>query len=128
MQFSWGSSTAEFFRCYLARVIWKFRLKSQSHIKSYSGNQPNSNTDMSGQVVSNTQVIVRNQIKGVPNESDFYVTSSHLKLELPKGSKEILVKNLYLSCDPYMRGYKKTAFDSRPFTPFTPGSVCALVL
>ncbi|PON41666.1 Alcohol dehydrogenase superfamily, zinc-type [Parasponia andersonii] len=31
------------------------------------------------------------------------LTSSTIKLKFPEGSKGVLVKNLYLSCDPYMR-------------------------
>ncbi|PON46712.1 Alcohol dehydrogenase superfamily, zinc-type [Parasponia andersonii] len=53
--------------------------------------------------VSNKQVLLRDYVSGFPKESDLYVTSSTLKLKLLQGSKGVLVKNLYLSCDPYMR-------------------------
>ncbi|EXB88294.1 NADP-dependent alkenal double bond reductase P2 [Morus notabilis] len=53
--------------------------------------------------VRNKQVILKDYVRGFPKESDMIVTSSNLKLKLPEGSKGVLVKNLYLSCDPYMR-------------------------
>ncbi|KAF5728758.1 NADP-dependent alkenal double bond reductase P1-like [Tripterygium wilfordii] len=59
-----------------------------------------------GQVRRNKQVKLKEYVKGFPKESDLYVTSdSTIELRVPDGSPEgaILVKNLYLSCDPYMR-------------------------
>lgn len=50
---------------------------------------------------TNKQVILRDYVSGFPKESDFEFTSTTLELRVPEGS--ILVKNLYLSCDPYMR-------------------------
>ncbi|PRQ44874.1 putative oxidoreductase [Rosa chinensis] len=44
-------------------------------------------------------------ITGFPKESDLKLTTATTKLQLPKGSTGLLVKNLYLSCDPYMRSY-----------------------
>ncbi|KAJ0094040.1 hypothetical protein Patl1_26850 [Pistacia atlantica] len=32
-----------------------------------------------------------------------HVTTGAIELKLPEGSNRILVKNLFLSCDPYMR-------------------------
>lgn len=55
-------------------------------------------------VISNKQVILKNYVTGFPKESDMDVTTSTIKLDLPEGiSKAVLVKNLYLSCDPFMR-------------------------
>ena len=53
---------------------------------------------------------------------DMYVKTSTIKLEIPNGSKAILLKNLYLSCDPVMRIYMNRAEDSI-FTSYTPSSV-----
>uniref|UniRef100_A0A2N9EMJ6 2-alkenal reductase [NAD(P)(+)] n=1 Tax=Fagus sylvatica TaxID=28930 RepID=A0A2N9EMJ6_FAGSY len=53
---------------------------------------------------SNKQVILKDYVSGFPKESDMYVnTSGTIKLKVPEGSNAVLVKNLYLSCDPYMR-------------------------
>ena len=55
--------------------------------------------------VSNKQVILKDYVlSGFPKESDMDVnTSSTIKLMVPEGSNAVLVKNLYMSCDPYMR-------------------------
>ncbi|PON46714.1 Alcohol dehydrogenase superfamily, zinc-type [Parasponia andersonii] len=60
-----------------------------------------------GEVVSNKQVLARDYIDGIPKESDMYFSTASTKLQVPEGSEAVLVKNLYLSCDPYMRGVKK---------------------
>ncbi|KAL5578602.1 hypothetical protein UlMin_011044 [Ulmus minor] len=59
--------------------------------------------------VRNKQVVLREYVSGAPKESNMAITSSTLKLKLPEGSKGVLVKNLYLSCDPYMRNLMKKA-------------------
>ncbi|KAL0452851.1 UNVERIFIED_CONTAM: 2-alkenal reductase (NADP(+)-dependent) [Sesamum latifolium] len=54
--------------------------------------------------VSNKQIILRDYVKGFPKESDMTLKTSIVKLKVPEDcSDAILVKNLYLSCDPYMR-------------------------
>ncbi|KAK4794655.1 hypothetical protein SAY86_012649 [Trapa natans] len=72
---------------------------------------------------TNKQVILRDFVVGFPKETDLYVTSGTLTLRVPEGSTGVLVKNLYLSCDPYMRGRMKK---SRPgdgyVEAFQPGS------
>uniref|UniRef100_A0A2N9H046 Alcohol dehydrogenase-like C-terminal domain-containing protein n=1 Tax=Fagus sylvatica TaxID=28930 RepID=A0A2N9H046_FAGSY len=55
-----------------------------------------------GEEVSNKQLTLRDYVTGSPKESDMYVKTSTIKLEIPDGSKAILVKNLYQSCDPVM--------------------------
>ncbi|KAK4566288.1 hypothetical protein RGQ29_002505 [Quercus rubra] len=50
-----------------------------------------------------------------------YVKTSTIKLEIPNGSKAVLLKNLYLSCDPDMRIRINRAEDSI-FTFYTPSS------
>lgn len=52
---------------------------------------------------TNKQVIFRDYVTGFPKESDLIFTDSTVDLKIPAGSKTVLVKNLYLSCDPYMR-------------------------
>ncbi|KAL7617059.1 hypothetical protein Lser_V15G02892 [Lactuca serriola] len=54
--------------------------------------------------VRNQQIILKDYINGVLKESDMLVkSSSTIHLKLPRASTSVLVKNLYLSCDPYLR-------------------------
>lgn len=75
-----------------------------------------------GKEVSNKQLILRDYVTGSPKESDMYVKTSTIKLEIPNGSKAVLLKNLYLSCDPVMRIRMNRAEDSI-FASYAPGSV-----
>eukprot|EP01018_Ginkgo_biloba_P014783 Gb_23483 [translate_table: standard] len=72
--------------------------------------------------VPNKQIIFKDFITGVPKESDMVLKSSTLPLQLKEGTEDVLVKNLYLSCDPYMRGRMREYYESY-IPPFTPGSV-----
>ncbi|XP_002279529.1 2-alkenal reductase (NADP(+)-dependent)-like [Vitis riparia] len=72
--------------------------------------------------VSNKQVIFRDYVSGFPKESDMYMTTSTISLKVPEGSKAVVVKNLYLSCDPYMRPRMSYTTDSYIHS-FKPGSV-----
>lgn len=78
---------------------------------------------MSGmEEVSNKQVLARDYINGNPKESDMYLsTDATIKLKVPEGSNAVLVKNLYLSCDPFTRGTKNPTPDRITF--FAPNSV-----
>jgi NADPH-dependent curcumin reductase CurA len=78
---------------------------------------------MAGEEVSNKQVIFRDYVSGFPKESDMCVTTSSIKLKVPEGSKAVLVKNLYLSCDPYMRGRMSRPINASYIGSFQPGSV-----
>ncbi|KAF5942261.1 hypothetical protein HYC85_019903 [Camellia sinensis] len=72
--------------------------------------------------VSNKQIILKEYVSGFPKESDMVVKTGTIRLQLPEGSKNaILVKNLYLSCDPSMRGRMRKVEDSY-VESFTPGS------
>lgn len=72
--------------------------------------------------VSNKQIILKEYVSGFPKESDMVVKTGTIRLQLPEGSKNaILVKNLYLSCDPAMRGRMRKMEDSY-VESFTPGS------
>ncbi|KAL5703460.1 2-alkenal reductase [NAD(P)(+)] [Ranunculus cassubicifolius] len=55
-------------------------------------------------MVSNKQIVLPKYVSGgIPKESDLVLETSSISLELPEGSKAVLLKNLVLSCDPYMR-------------------------
>ncbi|KAI8005180.1 2-alkenal reductase (NADP(+)-dependent) [Camellia lanceoleosa] len=72
--------------------------------------------------VSNKQIILKEYVSGFPKESDMVVKTGTIRLQLPEGSENaILVKNLYLSCDPSMRGRMRKMEDSY-VESFTPGS------
>ena len=76
--------------------------------------------------VSNKQVILKDYVSGFPKESDMYLnTSGTIKLKVPEGSNAILVKNMYLSCDPYMRPRMRQPIPGNEsyVAPFKPGSV-----
>lgn len=85
---------------------------------------------MGANEVVNQQIILKNYITGLPKESDLEFISSMLTLNLEElkkskagGQEEVVVvKNLYLSCDPYMRGRMRDYHKSY-IPPFTPGSV-----
>ena len=76
-------------------------------------------TKMASVEVSNKQVILKDYVTGMPKESDMLIKCTKLPLQLKDGSRDILVKNLYLSCDPYMRGCMKkiASYFSARFTP-----------
>ncbi|KAJ0612563.1 putative oxidoreductase [Helianthus annuus] len=72
--------------------------------------------------VQNKQIILKDYVNGFPKESDMpLITSSTIRLNLPENSNVVLVKNLYLSCDPYMRGRMSKSKGSY-IDSFTPGS------
>ncbi|XP_042960176.1 2-alkenal reductase (NADP(+)-dependent)-like isoform X2 [Carya illinoinensis] len=77
-------------------------------------------------VVRNKQVILREYVpaSGFPKESDMCVTTiGTIKLMLPDqvGSDGVLVKNLYLSCDPSQRSRMTKYEPSTHFVSFQPG-------
>lgn len=77
-----------------------------------------------GEVVRNKQVIFKNYVSGFPTDADMYITTSTISLRLPEGSKAVLVKNLYLSCDPYMRPRMTCTTHTPSYVDsFKPGSV-----
>lgn len=58
------------------------------------------------EVINNKQVILKNYVSGFPKVSDMEMINATIKLKLPEensSSEAVLVKNLCLSCDPYMR-------------------------
>ena len=74
--------------------------------------------------VRNKQVVLKDHVTGFPKESDMNIVEGTITLKVPEGSSDILLKNLYLSCDPYMRLLMN---DDSPlslgFGTYTPGSV-----
>ncbi|XP_076918164.1 2-alkenal reductase (NADP(+)-dependent)-like [Bidens hawaiensis] len=75
------------------------------------------------EVVRNKQVIFKDYVNGYPTVFDMVITSDatvHLELPLNDGGL-ILVKNLYLSCDPYMRNRMTKAMEGSYIDSFTPG-------
>ncbi|GFP83106.1 2-alkenal reductase (NADP(+)-dependent) [Phtheirospermum japonicum] len=74
---------------------------------------------MESELSNNKQLLLKNYAKGLPNESDFVVKTSTIKLEIPEGCDDaVLVKNIHLSCDPYLSLFMKGGHFS-----FIPGSV-----
>ncbi|KAL8482701.1 hypothetical protein ACS0TY_025659 [Phlomoides rotata] len=75
-----------------------------------------------GEEVSNKQIILKEYVKGFPNASDMILKTSTVKLKVSDGCDgAVLVKNLYLSCDPYMRG-RMGKVEGSYIDSFTPGS------
>lgn len=72
--------------------------------------------------VENKQVILKGLVDGIPKETDMELQIGKIKLKSPNGSGAFLVKNLYLSCDPYMRGRMRD-FHGSYIPPFVPGQV-----
>ncbi|PHT90011.1 hypothetical protein T459_05124 [Capsicum annuum] len=77
--------------------------------------------------VSNNQIILKNYVNGFPKESDMELKINKIKLKVPENSNTVLVKNIYLSCDPYMRP-RMTKIEGSYTESFTPGSVSIIFL
>ncbi|OQU83135.1 hypothetical protein SORBI_3005G082700 [Sorghum bicolor] len=54
--------------------------------------------------VQNKKVVLRRHVTGFPTEDDMEITVGTAGLRVPAGLTAVLIKNLYLSCDPWMRG------------------------
>ncbi|KAJ8471049.1 hypothetical protein OPV22_025392 [Ensete ventricosum] len=63
--------------------------------------------------VENKHIIIKHAIDGLPTESDFELRSAPLVLSVAHGSKEVVVKNLFLSIDPYQLNRMKTCSSSQ---------------
>lgn len=80
-------------------------------------------------VVSNKQVILPKFVNGIPKESDLVLQTGSISLELPEGSKAVLVKNLILSCDPYMRSRMEKIDDPNYYVQsYTLGQVLSSII
>ncbi|KAK9138984.1 hypothetical protein Sjap_009578 [Stephania japonica] len=78
--------------------------------------------ESSNEEVENRQIVLRDYVSGFPKETDMVPSKTTLKLKVPEGSKAVVLKNLYLSCDPYMRNRMNKADGSSYIHSFTPGS------
>ncbi|KAL8482751.1 hypothetical protein ACS0TY_025698 [Phlomoides rotata] len=75
--------------------------------------------------ISNKQVILNNYVKSSVKESDMSLKTSTIEPKIPDGCDgAVLVKNLYLSCDPYMLGRMKK-IEGHYVDSFTPGAPIA---
>ncbi|URE25337.1 Zinc-binding dehydrogenase [Musa troglodytarum] len=75
------------------------------------------------EMVRNKQVVLKKFAVGVPKETDMEIRQGKASFRSPTAVEgAIVVKNLYLSCDPYMRGRMRDYADSY-IPPFQPGSV-----
>ncbi|XP_027117963.1 2-alkenal reductase (NADP(+)-dependent) [Coffea arabica] len=77
------------------------------------------------EVVKNKQVLLKDYVTGFPKESDVIIsTENTISLKVPENSSGVLVKNLYLSCDPFMRGLMRKPAPNRrtPFPAYKPAS------
>ena len=72
--------------------------------------------------------IYNSNVTSFPKESDMQVINGTVKLKLQEGSHGIVVKNLYLSYDPYMCIRMTRVEGPNVFTSYTPGSVSSLSL
>ncbi|OWM84785.1 hypothetical protein CDL15_Pgr027572 [Punica granatum] len=87
---------------------------------------------MADEVVSNKQVILRDYVEGFPEESDMDVTTGTVRLSVQAGSNAVLVKNLYLSCDPYIWNRMKKLAGSyteslKPGSPISGYGACKVI-
>ncbi|XP_055825607.1 2-alkenal reductase (NADP(+)-dependent)-like [Solanum dulcamara] len=75
-----------------------------------------------GEEVSNKQVILKHHVVGCVKECDMELKNTTIRLSVPEDSNALLLKNLYLSCDPYMRPRMSNLVDSyvESFTPSSP--------
>ncbi|CAD5171224.1 unnamed protein product [Musa acuminata subsp. malaccensis] len=80
---------------------------------------------MEEEVMVNRKVVLKHHLPPdrMPKESDMeLVATDTVRLRVPSGSTAVLVKNLYLSCDPYMRS-RMTKHDEPSYVPdFVPGT------
>ncbi|KAK4420441.1 2-alkenal reductase (NADP(+)-dependent) [Sesamum alatum] len=58
----------------------------------------------SSQMLPNKQIVLKNHIQGCPKESDFELKTTSVSTEISDGCSDnaVLLKNLYLACDPYL--------------------------
>ncbi|KAK8571461.1 hypothetical protein V6N13_047149 [Hibiscus sabdariffa] len=70
---------------------------------------------------SNMKVILKHYVSGSAQETDMHLTAATIKLKAPPDSNAVAVKNLFLSCDPYML-FKMTGHKREFFDPYALGS------
>ncbi|KAM7509393.1 hypothetical protein LguiA_019846 [Lonicera macranthoides] len=77
--------------------------------------------------VTNKFIVMKAQIEGSPQESDFELKTELLSLSIVSGSKEVIVNNIYVSIDPYQLNRMKSYSSSQKASEFSgrvnPGEV-----
>lgn len=76
-----------------------------------------------GEELSNKRIILKDYVVGFPTEEHMVLTLSTVRSKVPEGSTAVIVKNLYLSCDPYMRGRMSRPLHKSYTEAFVPGAV-----
>ncbi|KAI7735727.1 hypothetical protein M8C21_030655 [Ambrosia artemisiifolia] len=71
--------------------------------------------------VTNKYIAIKAQIDGEPQESDFEVKTQPFSLSAKPGSNDIIIKNLYVSIDPYQINRMKTVSSSQKASEFAVG-------
>ncbi|PNT65295.1 2-alkenal reductase (NADP(+)-dependent) [Brachypodium distachyon] len=74
--------------------------------------------------VSNRRVTLKRHVTGFPTEADMEVVVAPA-VAVPPGSRSVMLKNLYLSCDPYMRSRMSRHLEPSYVPDFVPGEVMA---
>nr|ACG45753.1 NADP-dependent oxidoreductase P2 [Zea mays] len=78
---------------------------------------------MAGQEVANKRVVLKRYVTGFPGADDMEVVTGTARVAVPPGSTAMVLKNLYVSCDPYMRG-RMTKHERPSYVPdFVVGEV-----
>ena len=77
--------------------------------------------------VSNRYITIKTHVDGAPKESHFELKTAALLLSSEPGTNDVIVKNLYVSIDPYQINRKKSQSSSQKAISFavgiTPGDV-----
>ncbi|KAJ1412294.1 Polyketide synthase, enoylreductase domain [Sesbania bispinosa] len=75
--------------------------------------------------VTNKYIVVKHHIEDAPQESHFEIKTEAFGLSVERGSNDIIVKNLYISVDPYqinrMKSYSPSQSSITAATRITPG-------
>ncbi|GAU49428.1 hypothetical protein TSUD_181750 [Trifolium subterraneum] len=83
--------------------------------------------------LTNKYIVIKHHIEDAPKESHFEVKLEAIRLSLEPGSDDVIVKNLYISIDPYlinrMKSYSASHNAISFATPLIPGqAIDALVI
>lgn len=77
------------------------------------------------ELLTNGYVVIKHFVDGAPEESDFELKFEKLSPSMESGKKEVLVKNLYVSIDPYqlnrMKSYSSSQQAINFSSPVIPG-------
>ncbi|XP_076919315.1 2-alkenal reductase (NADP(+)-dependent)-like [Bidens hawaiensis] len=77
--------------------------------------------------VTNKFIVIKAKIDGEPQQSDFELKTEPFSLMVNQGSEDVIIKNLYVSIDPYQINRMKTVSSSQKASEFAmqiaPGEV-----